>query len=741
MGQAPSIASAAGERGQAGVSAVLEIAVERWLERQRDNLVLWLPVALGAGAAGWFVLPGPLAWLTLIQLSAGCGLLLLVLRPGRRWTRVGAIAALLVAVGAGLAWTRAEMVRAPRLDRTIVARFEGHVIGIEPQPAHERTRLTLRPRAAPGLPPRIRVNVAPRDMPDALTAGALVRVRARLLPPAPPAVPGAYDFARAAWFQGLGATGRALGPVEVIEAGRGGGRIAAIRRAMSARAQAALPGSAGGIAAALATGDTGGIMPEDVEAMRRSGLAHLLSISGLHVTAVVAAAVLATVRLLALSPALALRWPLPLIGGAAGAGAAIGYTVLSGGEVPTVRSCIAALLVLAGLALGREAITLRLVATGAFVVLLLWPEAIVSPSFQLSFAAVTTIVALHRLPIVASLVGPRDENWAAGGARKLGGLLLTGLGIELALAPIALFHFHKAGLYGAVANIVAIPLTTFVVMPAEALAFALDFVGLGRPAWWIAGVGLDLLLWVAHRVAGAPGAVAALPAMPAGAFALMIAGGLWLCLWQGRSALAGLVPFAMGAAWAAATPPPDLVITGDGRHLGLVDRSGRLRLLRDRAGSYVIESLGQAAGQEQPFLLTGGEDASCSADLCLARIGKEPPLRLLATRSAYPVPWGDLVEHCRAADVAVSDRRLPAACRPRWLKLDRPALALTGGIAITAASGRVVTVHRPGDRHPWSLATPRPARPRSAAPSSTPAARMKAVPASGNHGRSPTDAA
>src|SRR3954447_9693596 len=149
-----------------------------------------------------------------------------------------------------------------------------------------------------------------------------------------------------------------------------------------------LGGGEGAISVALVHGDPGGIPKDDADAMRRSGLAHLLSVSGLHLTAVVGAVMLLTMKLLALSPALALRYRLVLVAAGAGALAGVAYTMLTGAEVPTGRSCLAALLVLAGIALGREAITLRMVAVGALIVLLLWPESLAGASFQLSFAAI-----------------------------------------------------------------------------------------------------------------------------------------------------------------------------------------------------------------------------------------------------------------------------------------------------------------------------------------------------------------
>ncbi|WP_333914580.1 ComEC/Rec2 family competence protein [Sphingomonas sp. LR60] len=430
---------------------------------------------------------------------------------------------------------------------------------------------------------------------------------------------------------------------------------------MTRHIEARLAGSAGGIAAALATGDTGAIDEQDAEAMRRAGLAHLLSVSGLHITAAVGLVMWLTLRLLALSPRLALTGRLPLVAAAAGAVAAIGYTWLTGSQVPTIRSCVAALMVLVALVLGREALTLRLVAAGAMVVLLCWPESVVGPSFQLSFAAVTAIIAFHEHPRVRAWFGEHEEaRWRAG-LRAVASLLLTGLLVELTLMPIAVYHFHQAGLYGAIANIVAIPLTTFVVMPAEAVALLLDTIGLGAPGWWVADRALAILLWIARTVAGAPGAVTALPVMPRAAFGAMVAGGLWLAIWRTRWRYIGLLPIVVGAIWTVATPVPDLIVTGDGRHLALRGDDGRVAILRDRTGDYVSDLLAEAGGLDgTPALLSEVEGARCNRDLFwMERHVDGRVWRVLATRSLYLVPSKQLISLCRRADVVVSERRLP----------------------------------------------------------------------------------
>ena len=693
--------------------------LEAVADAERDQLPLWLPVGIGLGTAGWFALPDDRAWLGFLLLLGALCLAPLALAPGARWTRAASLFCLAAILGCGNIWWKAERVAAPVLAHARAAEFDARIESFQRLPARDLVRLLVKPAPGSGLPPRLRVNVDAATAPEGMEAGATVRLRGYLMPPAPAALPGAYDFARAAWFQGIGGTGRVTLVRIVAPASELGwrARLADTRQRLADHIRSQLPGGAGGIAAALATGDQGGIPEPDAEAMRRSGLAHLLSVSGLHLTAVVGAVMLLTLKLLALSPMLALRFRLVLVAAAAGALAGIAYTLLTGAEVPTIRSCIAALLVLLGIALGREALTLRLVAVAAVVVLLLWPESLPGASFQMSFAAITAIVALHEHPRIRALLARREELWPMKLARFGLGLVLTGLAVELALIPIALWHFHQAGLYGALANIVAIPLTTFVIMPLEALALLFDLAGLGAPFWWLAGAALDLLLGLAHAVAAAPGAVARLPTLPAAAFAPMLAGGLWLALWRSRWRRLGLVPFAAGALAALLTPVPDLLVTGDGRHLAIRTPSGELALLRGRAGDYVRDLMSESAGLEgEAGELDASRLAECSADFCAAGVRG---WRLLASRSDRRVPVEALAKACAESDIVVSDRRLPSACRPRWLKADRDFLVRSGGLAITLGKEpRVVTVSS-GDRHPWIVKPlSRPSRERRGPPRS-----------------------
>lgn len=438
--------------------------------------------------------------------------------------------------------------------------------------------------------------------------------------------------------------------------------------------------------------------------MRDAGLTHLLSISGLHVSAVIAGTYFLAMRLLALWPWLVLRVRLPVAAAAIAALAGIGYTLLTGAQVPTVRSCIAALLVLGALALGREPLSLRMVAVAAVAVMLLWPESLVGPSFQMSFAAVIAIVALHNAEPVKRFLAPREEGYAAWIGRRALMLLVTGLVIEIALMPIVLFHFHRAGVYGALANVIAIPLVTFASMPLIAIALAFDMVGLGAPFWWLAGVSLDALVGIAHFTSAQPGAVKLIPQMGPVTFALFVAGGLWLALWRGRTRLWGFAPASVATLMLLTTPIPDVLVSSDGRHVAITGEDDRLLVLRDTRSDYTRDNLLELAGVDgEPLPLADWPGAECSSDFCvltLERAGRT--WSILMSRSRNIVQERALAAACERSDIVISERWLPRSCSPRWLKADARMLSETGGLAIVLGDEpNIRTVAETQGEHGW----------------------------------------
>ncbi|MGD9663620.1 MAG: ComEC/Rec2 family competence protein [Novosphingobium sp.] len=686
---------------------------DAFLGEARQDRAPWLIVAFIAGIAAWFALSGPAQWIAFVFCTGLIAILALASWRHNQFRAnlLLAILSMCIAAVAGLAliWARSAMIGTPPLAHPVMGVFDARVLERVEQPAQERVRLILATRNPDdAMPMKIRVNLPDKwDSPE-LAKGAVIRVKVRLMPPAPPMLPGAYNFARAAWFQGFAATGSVIGPVSILKPAEVWGGIAQVQQRLSAHVRAQLSGSSGTIAAAFASGDRGAIATADAEAMRDAGLTHLLSISGLHVSAVIAGVYLIALRLLAFWPWLALRMRLPVVAAALAAIGGVGYTLLTGAQVPTVRACAAAILVLLAMALGREPLSLRLVGVAALFVLLLWPESLVGPSFQMSFAAVIAIIALHGAAPVRAFLADRDETWWQRTGRRAVMLLLTGVVIELALMPIVLFHFHRAGVYGALANVVAIPLTTFVSMPLIAIALLLDGVGLGAPAWWLVGKSLDLLLWIAHTTATQPGAVNHLGYMPVLAFALCVGGSLWLALWRGSVRLAGLVPVAVGTLIAIAAPQPHILVTADGRHVGLVGLSSdgstsRLYLLRQSHSDYVRDNLAELSGvKADAIAIDQWPGARCSADFCTVQIaGRDRQWTVLMARSRDLVTERALHAACQRADIVVADRGLPQSCRPRWLKADRRLLSRTGGIALSLDPLRIRTVAQQEGHHGW----------------------------------------
>ncbi len=689
---------------------------EQFLSRAGFDSGPWLAVGFAGGIALWFTFAQPWQWLAVIV----AGLLMAIAasatwraEEGRARLRIAVTAmGIVVAAGTAIVWARSEMVGADPLDYPRVERFDAKVLDREEQPSRDRVRLILAMRnPETGSAQKIRVNLPMKNDLEDIREGATIRLRARLMPPAPPMLPGGYDFSRTAWFSGLAATGSVLGEVELRDVPEPTAGLDPLQRFLSAHVRSNLGGSPGTIAAAFASGDRGSISEADDEAMRDAGLTHLLSISGLHVSALIAAAYFLAMSLLTLSPWLALRVRLPLVAAALAALAGIGYTLLTGAEVPTIRSCVGAVLVLIALALGREPLSLRMVAVAAMFVMVMWPESLVGPSFQMSFAAVISIVALHNCEPVKRFLAPREESWFSRTGRRTVMLLVTGFVIEIALMPIVLFHFHRAGVYGALANVIAIPLTTFATMPLIAIALFMDVVGIGAPAWWLVGKSLDLMLAIAHFTAEQPGAVKLAPHMGSGVFAIFLIGGFWLALWRGKARLLGLIPSVIAGILAATAPVPDVLVSSDGRHVGIAGEGDRLLMLRDSRSSYASDNLLEMAGMSgETIPLNQWDGARCSRDFCSITIEREGrQWSLLMARSRDFVDERPLAAACDRADIVIADRFLPRSCRPKWLKADRNLLGQKGGLAIYLPDQRIDSVADHQGEHGWW----RPWKPRS----------------------------
>lgn len=694
-------------------------AIAVWLDAEQDRLFLWLPVALGAGIAVYFVLAAePLLWPALTALVA-----VLVMRrvAGDSLAAMIATGALVATAGGfALAKLRTETVRAPVLTRAIgPVIVEGWIEIVEARPERGE-RITLRVHRIEGLPPeswpaRIRVRATKSESP--LGAGDAVRFRALLSPPPGPALPGDHDFARQAWFLGIGAVGSTRSAPERIAIEgmpwslRWRAPIERLRQAIGARVQAALPGETGAIAAALITGERGAISDATNEAYRDSGLLHILSISGLHMTIMAGAVFLAVRFLLALWPALALRFEIKKWAAVAAAIGALAYLLISGSAFPAVRSYIMISIMFLAILLDRPALALRNVALAALVILVIWPESLIDVSFQMSFAAVLGLVAAYELIRTREAERTVERSgrslWRTIGL-MIGGILVSTLVVSITVAPFAAYHFHKSQQYAMLANLIAVPICNLLVMPMALAALVAMPFGLEAPPLWLMGLGIDAMTWTAYKVAALPGAVTRIPAIPTAAFALMVIGGLWTCLWQTRLRWLGVVPFLAGLGIAPFRQAPDVYVGREG-NLVVVRGEGRLlTALADRRAMFelgrILEHDGDGRRLED---VTAARGFRCDWSGCIVTVRER---RIAVVRHAAAA-----LEDCRTADIVVmagSPGRDGACRRPGLVTISARELAAFGPHALYLGTGNAVRTETAADWRgvrPWS--TPRPGAP------------------------------
>lgn len=572
---------------------------EAALLNQSGFLFPWSPVCLAFGIGLYFGLSFEPDWAIYASL-AGLGIALVALSrvapPGWRPLALGCA---LAAAGFVLAGWRAHLMAEPVLSWRYYGPVEGRVVALD-RSASDALRLTLDQVRIGDVPEdrrpqRIRLSV--HGGAGVIRPGQRIMTTAFLSPPQGPVEPGGFDFRRHAWFQQLGAVGYSRVPIMTIaapEQGIAGLRITTLRMAISNRVREILPGEVGAFAAAVTTGDRSGMRQDTLVTLRASNLAHLLAISGLHM-GLLTGFVFLTVRLglSAIAP-LALRLPVRKIAAVCALISAVIYLMLSGGNVATERAFVMVSVMLGAVLIDRRAISLRAVAVAALVVLILSPQSLLSPGFQMSFAATTALVAVFSgLRNVGPVPGPKWLKAAAG-------LLLSSAVAGLATAPIGAAHFNTISHYGLLANMLSVPVMGTVVVPSAVVAAVLAIVGLEAVALSVMGVGLRWILAVSDTVSGLSGAQGYVVSPPWFVLPLIGLGVLWVILWQGRARIIGALPVLAAFLMWEPGHRPDILIAESGGLVGVMTPNGRA-LSKEKGSGFVatvwLENDGDGADQ------------------------------------------------------------------------------------------------------------------------------------------------
>lgn len=704
-GRALPIGDGLAARGEAALGQLREWVIA---EAAPGRYTAWFAVAFALGIALYFAAGHePALW---ASAAAGGGMVLIVFATrGRGYAAL--VAVFLAALAAGFFLAN---LRAHRLDHTILRQpaFGVTVSGfVERREERERSdRIVLRVHAMEGArltdkPARVRIAVRKGTAPP---VGAFVAMKARLNPPLAPLRPGGYDFSRDLYFQGIGAVGFALGAVRPAAAPappglwlRGATLIEQMRETIDKRIGAAVSGDARVIASALITGKRDAISARVNEAMYVSSLAHVLSISGYHM-AVVAGVVFVFLRAgLALVPGLPERRPIKKWAAAAALIAATFYLVLSGAEVATQRAFIMTAIVLVGVLVDRQALTLRTLAVAALAVMIVTPEALVHPSFQMSFAATLALVAAYErgIPWIAAggttSLGARLALW---GAREIVALVFASLIAGLATTLFAAYHFHRLAPYGVLANLLAMPVVSAFVMPLGLVALlALPF-GFDGPLWRMMAIGIDWMTGVALWIAGLPGAVGRIPAFGVVPLVIATLGLIVICLLRTPLRWSGVAFLSIAAALAAAEPRPDVLIAADGDAVAVRGANGRLAVLKTASGAFAPRDWLAADGDPRPPAAPALADGfSCDPAGCVARLGDGTRIAIAHSAEAF-------ADDCAHAELLITRRDPPADCAAAVI--DRDMLRRSGALALRreGASWDITPTRPPGYDRPWARA-------------------------------------
>lgn len=629
-----------------------------WLDAaqqgQRGYLMPWSPVFFGIGVALYFALPeepGAPVYGGLAALAVCAALL-------GRWRREQAgplmTALVLVALGLCAGGLRTASVAGPVLEFRYYGPVEGRIVAVD-RSASDKIRLTLdrvvlAETAPDRVPRRVRVSLHGDQPVFTPTAGARVALTGHLAPPSGPGEPGGFDFQRHAWFLGIGAVGYTRTPV-LLQAPREAGemRLLHVRLRLAQAVRERIGGEAGGFAAAVMTGDRSGIATVTLENLRRSNIAHLLAISGLHMGLLTGFIFMSLRAFLSLVPALALRLPTKKIAaiGALAAGAA--YLAVAGGNVATERAFIQVAVMFVAVLLDRRAVTLRAVAIAAMIVLARRPETLLGPGFQMSFAATTALVAVF--------TWLRDVAWLQGWprwTRGVTGLVISSAVAGAATAPFAAAHFNMVAVWGLPANLLTVPVMGSIVVPAAVLAGLLWPIGLEGVALTVMAAGLDWILGVAAWFASGEDAIRTVVMPPAGVLALISLGALAVILWQGRGRWAGLAPLAVAVAMWLGGERPYVLISDTGRLVGVAGASGRM-LSRPRGDGFVarlwLENDGDPADQRAAAARDGWQEGGAGQ---VVRLGAATLWHGVGRRAV-----GDLARACALHDWVVTSEEVP----------------------------------------------------------------------------------
>jgi competence protein ComEC len=696
---------------------------------QWERVLLWTPVAFGVGAAAYLGLKTEPSLAVAAALAAATIAISIAARrfSTNRWALAVSGLVATACVGFLVAKLHSNAVATP-IAPTGVRVIEGFVVDVE-SPSERGPRLLIAPVSISDLAPertpvRVRIVTPVSGGPDTTPPpGSMIRMLALLDPPPGPAAPGAYDFARDAWFEGVGGVGLALKPVDAIALGppplmlRIEMAMNSVRWTVASHLAHAIrqtlgpnDGGAAGLAVAVTTSHQDWLAGGDRDALRGSGLAHMLAIAGLHTAAVSGFAFFFFRLVISAWPWLALRVSGKKVAAAAALVVVIAYLILSGAHPPARRAAITASVAFVAILADRRAVSLHSLAVAALAVLLTEPEAVLQPGFEMSFCATASLIAMSEVwPHRSVAVGlPWPIATLQKGRDWLIAMIMVSLVAGAATGPFAIQHFNRVANYGVVANLTADFIASAILMPLLAACLAAQSLGLGAeqlgPLYWAAGWAARSVISIGHIFSGAPGAAVTMASAPPLALAVSYVGIVFACLWRGILRWIGL-PMAFAVALWPRPAPPAAWISNDGSDAAIVIGAGAVAL-KPSTHLYAVQTWAQRRNLSLPAdpETALAELYDCDRSACAPRSGLKPAIAAWWTKRV-PKPER-LARLCENADFLIlrAATPLPSACSDVRI-LGRSAFDREGAAEIypTGSGWRIVWSQPLRGERPWSV--------------------------------------
>lgn len=628
-----------------GLSESLDAAFDQ------RRVFLLLPFAVVAGlivATQTGAPPDPLA-LGVVALIVG-GVLVLMLATGRTARLPSLLAAFWS--GFGLLAIHGALYGTPMLTRPAYGTFEARIDEVvTATPSGRRVIVSaITPAAGTRSVPMRRARIVVKNGPD-VSPGDIIRAPIRFYQVPGPVVPGGHDTQFHAYFDGIGAYGSTTGAVELVTTGATVPErlIAGLRQAISARLDAQLPQPAAGIARAVIIGDQSAVSDAAREVMATAGLAHVLSISGLHLTLVAGGAYFVMRLLLSLSHTIARQLSVKRIAAIGGIIAALAYFSISGGNVAAMRSTIMIILVFGAVIFGRRALTMRNVAIAALIVIGSDPASVFRPSFQLSFAAVVALVGAYEM---MRRDGERHAGLLASIWRYLLGISITSLVAGGATLLFSIYHFQQTSPLGLVGNLLVLPLVSFVMMPAATLAVLLMPFGLEGLPLIAMGWSVDRMLDLAGIIMQLSGGLDASPLLSPVALVFGLAALAWFAFFTTWHRLIGPIFLAPAVVLLAMDQPPDMLIADTTQAVAFRTETG-LELAAGKPGTFAVGVWRESYGE--PIEAASSGSVRCDAIGCIAESASGFRFAIVKDPAGFH-------EDCRSVDLVVTRLVAPGYC-------------------------------------------------------------------------------